>query len=316
MMWRTAKKSGFTKSFVAAAVIAGAGALFAAPLLAENSARKTTLQETAAAGPAMWRLADENNTVWIFGSVHYLTPGVPWRRQALDAALSDAEIVFFEIAFDPRTVANYQRSLAEKGYNPPGVRLSEMLTDYGRARLKDYIRLYNLDRDIIDRMKPWNALFAIDYAAAEVKGASVDLGVDNIIEAAARSAGKEVRSLETVDQFVNLVASIPLDKQLLILEGSMVAAERFPRANEEILAAWLVGDIVTHNQLRNEVAAMLPPIFDRRLLTDRNRNWAEQLDTFMDGDQDALVIVGADHTVGDESLIALMRARGYRVVRY
>ena len=43
---------------------------------------------TAAADPAMWVVKDADSTVYLLGTIHVLKPGVSWRSEKLDAALT------------------------------------------------------------------------------------------------------------------------------------------------------------------------------------------------------------------------------------
>jgi hypothetical protein len=57
------------------------------------------------------------------------------------------------------------------------------------------------------------------------------------------------------------------------------------------------------------------PELYRPLTEDRNRAWVEQLDDLLDDRDDYLVVVGALHLVGRNSVVDLLRQRGYTVTR-
>jgi uncharacterized protein YbaP (TraB family) len=58
------------------------------------------------------------------------------------------------------------------------------------------------------------------------------------------------------------------------------------------------------------------PALYQSLVVERNRNWAEQLSAMATGsNHSALVVVGTLHLVGDDSLVALLRKRGFTVSR-
>src|SRR5690348_3659995 len=86
-----------------AAAVAAAALCFAAPALAE---------------PAMWVVKDADSTIYLFGSVHLLKPGLDWQSPKLTAALKSAQEVWFEIA-DPsdqqKMIAELLPALLQKG---------------------------------------------------------------------------------------------------------------------------------------------------------------------------------------------------------
>ena len=55
----------------------------------------------------------------------------------------------------------------------------------------------------------------------------------------------------------------------------------------------------------------------QRLNVDRNRAWLPELRKRLDGasQDDTLVVVGAMHLLGDDGLVAVLKAKGYTVER-
>src|SRR5512138_1635495 len=51
----------------------------------------------AAAAPALWVIRDADSTIYLFGSVHYLRPGLNWRSPAIDKALADSRDLTLEV---------------------------------------------------------------------------------------------------------------------------------------------------------------------------------------------------------------------------
>mgnify|MGYP003483080608 FL=1 len=43
--------------------------------------------------PAMWKVADADTTVYLFGTVHVLPPTLTWHSPAVDKALGEAKAV-------------------------------------------------------------------------------------------------------------------------------------------------------------------------------------------------------------------------------
>ena len=55
------------------------------------------------------------------------------------------------------------------------------------------------------------------------------------------------------------------------------------------------------------------PIMYERLLVNRNRNWLPTLDALLNRKGRAFVVVGAAHLVGRDGLLAMFKAKGYKV---
>jgi uncharacterized protein YbaP (TraB family) len=55
------------------------------------------------------------------------------------------------------------------------------------------------------------------------------------------------------------------------------------------------------------------PVMYQRLLVERNRNWMPKIEALSARPGSAFVVVGAAHLVGPDGLLAMLRARGYRI---
>jgi len=55
------------------------------------------------------------------------------------------------------------------------------------------------------------------------------------------------------------------------------------------------------------------PTMTERLSGQRNRNWIPKIESYLDSGQTYFVVVGAAHMVGPEGLLALLKARGYKI---
>lgn len=269
----------------------------------------------AAAEPAIWRVSDADSTVWVFGSVHALPEDAHWRRPEIDAALAAADAVYFEIALDEKAEAEILNLALQRAFNPPGVRLSQLLSAEGRARLDRVAASLGVTAAPFERMRPWMAMVQLDGLITTAEGAAPEYGVDSILEAEARGAGRDVRSLELPAQALDYLADLPDADQIRLLEQSLVLYEEHPSFGKELEAAWLAGDLETLETLLLGALAQMPPSVYDRLVRTRNLDWAEQLDAFMAGSEDALVVVGAGHMLGDDSLVLMLEQRGYTVER-
>ena len=78
---------------------------------------------------------------------------------------------------------------------------------------------------------------------------------------------------------------------------------------------WRAGDADGLLALINEDMAEKTPQMYLRLNRDRNLAWLPQVADMLERDQTVLVVVGTMHLIGDEGLVALLRARGVKVER-
>ena len=79
-----------------------------------------------------------------------------------------------------------------------------------------------------------------------------------------------------------------------------------------MLAAWRAGDEAGLEQRLEDDFDGYPELAEE-LVYERNDRWAEQVAEMLEGDDDVLVVVGAEHLVGDRGLPALLEKRGFKV---
>ena len=317
--WRSARVCGAW--LLCAALLAGAPVL--TPTWAQDGtdavvAKPKTEAETpqaAPAGPALWRVADDDSTLWIFGSIHALPQGLEWRRPEFDAAFAASTVAFFETSLDPSALVELQMLLVQIGMNPPGRPLSSLLSEEARARYPDVVRGIGLSPAILEPFQPWLASITVAAAALERHGASPTAGVDALLAQEASAAGKELRYFESGEFQMRLFADQPMETQVLMFEETIAQVDQVPELFDSMLAAWMSSDITELERVTMEMMASTPPDMLTQILGDRNRAWADELDTWMQGAGEGIVIVGAGHMIGPDNLIELLEMKGYVVER-
>jgi uncharacterized protein YbaP (TraB family) len=80
----------------------------------------------------------------------------------------------------------------------------------------------------------------------------------------------------------------------------------------KIVRAWQTGDV---RSLEGHLLAGMRdyPEINRKVIEDRNRRWLPQIEALLSRGENALVVVGAAHLVGNNGVIQLLKDRGYRV---
>jgi len=269
----------------------------------------------AAAAPALWLVSNAHAQIYLFGTLHALPPGMRWRTQAYDAAYARAGTVWFEAALDgadPLTVGNI---VARYGVDPARPLSQKLAPEY----LLQLARQVDLTR--IDHLWPWAAALMLSMQPVLVRGGSVEAGADLTMTRAARQQAKTIRTFESLEDQARIFASLSESAELRYLTD--VIREHSPRPHlalrpspEGLQRAWLDGDLAKLGDgLVGDLKAQNPGLYEA-MLEKRNRAWADALTAEMDTTTGVeLVNVGALHMVGDEGLPALMRQRGFNVVR-
>lgn len=265
-----------------------------------------------AAHVALWAVSEGGAPRgWILGTIHALPPETVWRRPAIDAAMAAADRLVMEIG-DPVTPDAAGRALARlamtPGLPPPSLRLDPA----GRAALVAAYGRLGLDDARFHDEESWAVALQISAIASQRAGADARDGVEPQLRTI--MAGKPVAGLETIDSQFAVFDGLPGAAQNVLLAGVAKEATDARNDDADLLAKWLKGDDAG---LAREATSdfLADPALHRALLTDRNRAWLGRIDALLRSGAHPFIAVGAAHVSGPDGLVALLRARGWKVER-
>lgn len=267
----------------------------------------------ARANSFVWQISDENNTVYLAGSIHLLPPEAYPLPQPFYKAFRDAQIVVFETNIAKLRSSKVQTRLYRAArYDHGG--LASRLSDQLYARLSEVLHDLGLSMTMVRRFKPWFVASMIELSAFKAAGFKQKFGVDVYFYDKARKKGKKILALEPVKQHLQLLTQMPLEMQLAYLRATVRNIEKLQNAPSVVYKYWRKGNAAGLASYVQEQIKAAPALFDR-ILFDRNKRWLETIVRLIQGRKDAMVIVGALHMVGERGLVQLLEQRGYEVER-
>lgn len=256
------------------------------------------------AHPALWMVKDADTTIYLFGTVHVLKPGLDWFDSAVKRAFDRSdELVLELIEPDP---AAMQALLVKMALAPAGSRpIAEQLpADKRDAYLKAMADI-GVPPAAFDALQPWVAGITLSVAGLPKLGYDPASGVEKILTTAARETGKPVIGLETAEQQLGYFADMPAALQLAFL-GS--AVEDYPTLGTELakmIDQWAEGDPEALGATMNEGMRDTPELA-RILLTERNARWAKWIEARLQKPGTVFLAVGAGHLAGADSVQAFL----------
>jgi len=266
-------------------------------------------------GPAMWRIADEDTELLIFGSIHILPDNVTWQREAVVNAMQSADVVYFETSDrDPNSSSFIEFFRA--GMAAPGESVHEVLTPDQYDLLETALSELGLNVETFKGQKPWFAALTIGVAAMERQGHSAENGVETWMEANIPD-NRDVRSLEDGMEVANALSSMSLEAQVsMLLDGIEDAQVEDDETVEKSLAAWLAGQPeLLFDTLVGDMSTDMAEAYDV-MFAARNRNWADKFERLLEDETGRIfIVVGAGHLAGPDSVVKMMDVRGWDAER-
>lgn len=264
----------------------------------------------------LWTVAGEHNTVYLLGSIHVLRAEDGGLPQVAEDAYRDAERLVMEIdlddelAGDPAALAATMQRMAML---PTGQSLHTVLgPDY--AAVKEHAQKAGLDLAILDPFAPWFVATVLLQVELAKRGFAPELGVEQTIATRAAADGKPIQGLETAEQQFAMLAGLPMPQQKRFLLMTLEESDDLDAEIRELLSAWRSGDTARLAKVLGDDFDEFPELY-RPLTEDRNRAWVHEIVDLLDDQDDYLVVVGALHLVGRNSVVDLLQQRGYRVTQ-
>jgi hypothetical protein len=270
---------------------------------------------SAAPGPALFVARDADSTLYLYGTIHIRRAGEPWGSPAVDAALAASDEIWTELEISPASEAETQALVAQLGRAPAGHGLSTWLTPAQAERLGQTARRLGLAQQALESMQPWLAGLTLTIIPMLRAGYDPSAGVDQAIDAFGDAHGKRMRAFETPAQQLGFLADLSPEIQLQMLLEAIDEAEEGAASLDAMSAAWERGELETLARLLNEDMARDYPEVYAALITRRNEAWLAALLDELHGAGVDFVAVGAAHLVGEQGLVAQLRAHGVQVER-
>lgn len=265
------------------------------------------------AAPALWKVSDEDSAIYLFGSVHLLPPELEWRTPRLDKVISKVERIYFETDVSIEAQIAMTPLSYELGFSRDGRLLSERIGPELTDQLRDVAEAYNVPMPLLLTMQPWMAATTLSVSGLTYTGYDPLLGVEHVL-------GTEIPRerqgfLETSEQQLGFLAGGTEEEQIEMLRATILSMDSMNAEIDAMVDVWLDGDPEQVGAIFMSQMGEMGEGMTRRLIDERNHNWADQIADMLARNETALLVVGAGHLVGEISVVRLLEDRGFTSTR-
>ncbi|WP_375397026.1 TraB/GumN family protein [uncultured Sphingomonas sp.] len=299
-------------STLAAALLATAPALSAAQTAAPAPVPVPALVPATDADPALWVVRDKDTTIYLFGTIHVLKPGLSWFDEAVKTAFDKSDTLVLEMV--PPDQAAMRQLLVARGFTASGPTLTEQLPEKDRAPYAAALGSVGLPAAAFDRARPWVAATNLALLPLMKLGYDPASGPETVLADAARAANKPVEGLETAAIQIGYLADLPQPVQVQFLESTLKDFAKAGPMMATMVGAWAKGDPATLGRIMNDDVDDNPTL-KRVLLTDRNVRWAQWIKARLARPGTVFVAVGAGHLAGADSVQDQLRKLKIKAMR-
>lgn len=279
-----------------------------------------TLPSARAATACVWRVTNAPAPFYLVGTLHALSGKDYPLPRAYSQALHDSQRFYFEISpIDPQDKFGeaFDRAASYSGGDDIRRHIHPQTWNFLQKRFRESNYLgkgFHFGEHYVagmQNLRPW----AIAYYIWGIRGYSdifSGLGVDNYISYQAKRLGKERGGLESVEQHVDVLRGMSdIDAELILLDA-LVRGDKRREDFEAMRKGWKVGDLSPmENLMKRERDQNLGA--ELRLLDYRNLRWIPKIEGAIKSGVPTSIVVGTGHFCGTNSVIELLRKRGYSI---
>lgn len=261
----------------------------------------------------LWEVKSATHSIYVFGSVHVAKPDFYPLPQPVEDAYRQADEVVVEVDIsDPAKLTN---SVALLTYAPPDS-LDKHVSPAVWKQLEAATAQTNQDVATFKPLKPAALATALAIGALTSHGYDAQAGIDLHFLNSAHADGKRVVELETAEFQAGILGGLTDEEGDAMLGDTLEEARsgELVRNTDMLVAAWKAGDDQSLGRLLREANKdeASKKLF-AKLVDERNPAMAEKIAALASAPEHALVVIGAGHLAGENSVLELLKAKGLQV---
>lgn len=259
----------------------------------------------------LWRYQRGNAIVYLGGSIHLLKAGLhplpAQYQQAFDA--TDKLVLEVDLSrYTPQQLQfkSMQYALLTNQQTLPGVLPTDIYTSLRQATGE-----YGLPLAQMSQFKPGFVTQQLAVLALMAAGYNPAQGMESHFTA--QASNKQILELETLDFQFDLLMNQPLATQVEMTKDMLKQMDSFEPYTVELIRAWLAGDDAAFKEAFDAQSGTSPAAqaFMFELMDKRNHGMAEKIANYLQSPGRYFVLVGAAHYVGNNSIINLLKSKGF-----
>lgn len=191
-----------------------------------------------------------------------------------------------------------------------GGRLSDALGEELFERTVALLLRYGITRGSAATIKPWAAYLTLSMPPAN--GVALDL----VLAQRAAEQGMPVYGLESLKEQSEVLSTLPLSDQIALLKDTVCHYQAVQEDVQAMKKMYLQRDLAGLMAMADKYEIAESARYRRlleALLWSRNKRMVERMQPYLD-EGNSFIAIGALHLPDTKGVLALLAARGYRVV--
>ncbi len=259
----------------------------------------------------LWEISGNGleQSSYLFGTMHIMCQGDVVMTPELQNAFDHSEELLMELDMDD---PNMMMSMMQVALSKDGKTVTEKLGEELSAKVDTILqRNASMNLSMLNQLNLQTLTMQLGVLALDCP---MDLGYDSMLAQEAKTAGKEINGLETVEEQIKILFS-QSDEEAL--QAITYLVDNFDEAREEMnnmIDLYKGGEVQElYDTTKSTFEDPKYPQGDlEEFLDNRNENWIPLIETQIKS-KPTFIAVGAAHLAGENGVINLLKKQGYQL---
>jgi uncharacterized protein YbaP (TraB family) len=280
-------------------------------------------------GPRMWRVSKADHTLWILGTISPLPRKMTWQSDSVEAVLKETQEVVpawpsVSVGYNPFTAIRLYFVWRKIQKSPDHAKLQEQIPAPLYARFSALKARYAPKDRSLEELRPMLAGGRLFDEALDTSGLSLHNEVQQTVLKLASKQGVKIHQTRMkVEDPVDVLKDLgetPKEGEIACLAAIVTRLETDMAPMQARARAWALGEVDTLRKLPHSVddrtaclAAVSTSARIRNLVLRAQEDWIIEVQDAMNRNRSTLAVQSMDRLLGEQGILAALKAKGYKV---
>jgi len=261
---------------------------------------------------SVWKVTNDQHSLYIGGTIHVLTPKDYPLAKEYDLAYQASDKVIFETNMEVVSSPAFGQKMMDQMMYSDGTTINKVLQTDTYNALAIHLSSRQIPMQALASHKPNLLAISLTFIELQAMGYTSE-GVDMFFANMAKTQAKEQGWLETPDEQLAFIAKLGGDDPNAMIEYTLKEIKKMPEMFAKLHSTWLAGDMQGMADVGITPFKADYPIIYQDLLVTRNNNWLPKIVSMLNDQPTEFILVGALHLSGPDSVLAKLKAKGYKI---
>ncbi len=263
---------------------------------------------------SVWQVSDGDNTMYIGGTLHILSPSDYPLPDAYNNAYKESDVLVFETDMQAVTSPAFAARVMQQNTYQNGKTIADDLSDDTYQKLTAFLKARQLPVAQVVTLKP--AMLGLTLTMMEYQRAGLTSeGVDAHFYAKGAEQNKQIDWFESPDEQLAFISSMADGQEDAFIRYTLEDIQELDKLVGPMKKHWRSGNMDELHAITLEDFKQTYPDVYEDLLVNRNANWLPKIQELMETPETEFILVGTLHMPGEKGVLSLLEAQGYTITQ-